>query len=285
MAQVPFTSFYLGPLAIYTASTGLLDPITGAPERGGNFQAGNYCDLSEKDAQVWNQTYNPPLPFYEGRYRIVKLLPTGVAGNVGYGRPAAWASGSSVQQVSIAAQGDNYVAGTYIVSSTASGGTAKATAQVVIGGADNGIISATLLSPGAGFTSVPTFPLTELTGGAAASLLAQMLVSPNVVQGFDSSAIALAQPRGIFVCNTPTAAQVTAGAYVVLQEAGIANVLITTATNNTTSGNYAAATNGGIVTVSTPATAFPIGYLGTTLDLAAANTLIRVSLELAMQQG
>lgn len=283
MPQVPFTAFYLGPLAVYPASSGLQDPITGAPERGGNFAVGNYCDLSEKDALVWNAQYNPPLPFYEGRYRIVKLNPTSIAGYTGYGKPAGWAQGSTVQQVSLSAAGFNYTPGTYIVSSTTSGGTAKATAQVVIGGANNGIISATLLYGGAGFTSVPTFGLTELTGGTGASLLAQMAESPNVVQTYDSSAIAIAQPRGIQLA-TATAAQITAGAYVIIQESGISNVLVTTATN-TAAGAYAAATVGAVVTTTTPATAFPVGYLGTTLDLSAANTLVRVALELAQQAG
>jgi hypothetical protein len=283
MPQVPFTSFYLGPLAVYPTFSGLQDPITGAPERGGNFTLGNYCDLSEKDAQVWNSQYNPPIPLHQGRYRIVQINSTAVAGYTGFGRPVAWALGQTVQQVSISAAGFNYTPGTYTVTSTASGGTAKATAQVVIGGANNGIIAATLLFGGAGFTSVPTFGLTELTGGTGASLLAQNLETANLVQGYDSSAIALAQPRGVFL-SAATAAQVTAGAYVIIQECGIAPVLVNVATA-TASGAYAAATIGGVVTTTTPATAFPVGYLGTTLDLAAANTLIRVSLDLAIEQG
>ena len=282
MPQVPFTSFYLGPLAVYPTNTGLQDPITGASQKGGNFNLGDYCDLTEKDAQVWNSQYSPTLPLHEGRYRIVKVNANAVAGYTGFGRPAAWAQGNSVQQVSLSAPGFNYVPGTYTITSTASGGTTKATAQVVVG-AGGGIISATLLNGGFGFTSVPTFGLTELTGGTGGSVLAQMLESSNIVQGYDSSAIALAQPRGVFLASaTPT--QITAGAYMIIQELGIAPVLVVTATSPTV-GAYAAATVGGIVTTTAPATAFPVGYMGTTLDLAAANTLIRVALELPVFQG
>src|SRR5271170_3313386 len=209
MAQVPFTSFYLGPLAVYPTSSGLQDPITGAPERGGNFQAGNYCDLSEKDAQVWNQTYSPILPLYEGRYRIVKLSPTSLSGYTGFGKPVTWALGTTVQQVSLSRPGYNYTPGTYICSSTTSGGTAVATAQVVVG-AGGGIISATLLFGGAGFTSVPTFSLSELLNGTNGSVLAQMTETVNAVNTYDSSAIALAQPRGVQLALA-TAAQITAG--------------------------------------------------------------------------
>jgi hypothetical protein len=283
MPQVPFTAFYLGPLAVYPSKTGLVDPITGAPERGGNFASGNYADISEKDATVWNQTYNPPVPLQTGRYRIVQLNPTSIAGYTGFGKPVAWASGTTVQQVVIQTTGFNYTPGTYTVSSTTSGGTAKATAQVVIG-ASGGIISAILLFGGSGFTSTPTFGLTELTGGTGAGLLAQMSVSSNIVQTYDSSALAVAQPRGIQLA-TATAAQITAGAYVIIQEAGIAQVLVTVATNNTTSGNYAAATVGATVTVTSPATAFPVGFLGTTLDIASANQLTRVALDLAVVEG
>ena len=206
-----------------------------------------------------------------------------MAGYTGFGRPAAWALGSTVQQVSLSAAGFNYTAGTYVCQSTTSGGTAKATIQVVVGGANGGIISATLLYGGAGFTSVPTFALTELVGGTGGSVLAQMKVDPNLVAGYDSSAIALATPRGVFL-SAATATQITAGAYVIIQEAGVASVLVNVATG-TAAGAYAAATIGGIVTTTTAATAVPVGLLGTTLDLAAANTLVRVALELAIMQG
>lgn len=282
MPQVPFTSFYLGPLAVYPANTGLVDPITGSPERGGNFYVGNYADLSQADAQVWNSQYNPPEPLYAGRYRIVKLNTTSVANVTGFGFPVAWALGMAVQQVAIANPGFGGIANTYICSSTTSGGTAKATAQVVVG-ASGGIISATLLFGGAGFTSVPTFPLTELGGIGGASLLAQMLESPNLVQPYDSSAIAIAQPRGIQLTSA-TAAQIAAGAYVIIQESGIANVRVTVPTA-TASGAYAAATVNAQVTTTTAATAFPVGFLGTTLDIAAATAYCRVALDLAHLDG
>lgn len=282
MPQVPFTSFYLGPLAVYPTNTGLQDPITGAPQKGGNFFIGDYCDLSEADAQVWNSQYSPVVPLHQGRYRIVKIGTSSLTGYTGFGRPAGWSLGTTVQQVTLSATGFNYVPGTYTITSTTSGGTARATAQVVVG-ASGGIISATLLFGGSGFTSVPTFALTELTGGTGGSVLAQMLETANVVNTYDSSVLAIAQPRGVFL-GTATAAQIAAGAYVVIQEAGIAPVLVTTATA-TASGAYAAATVGGVVTTTTPATAFPVGFLGATLDLAAVNTLVRVALELPIMQG
>ena len=282
MPQVPFTAFYLGPLAVYPANTGLIDPITGSPERGGNFYVGNYADLSQADANVWNSQYSPVEPLYAGRYRIVKLNTTCPANVTGFGLPVAWAQGSSVQQVALSAAGTGGTAGTYIASSTTSGGTAKATAQIVVG-ASGGIISATLLYGGAGFTSVPTFGLSEVTGLSAGSVLAQMLESANLVQTYDSSAIAIAQPRGIQLTSATTA-QIAAGAYVIIQEAGISNVKVSVATS-ATAGAYAAATVNAQVTTTAPATAFPIGFLGTTLDLAAANTFCRVALDLAQVGG
>jgi hypothetical protein len=81
-----------------------------------------------------------------------------------------------------------------------------------------------------------------------------------------------------------TSAQVSAGAYVIIQEAGIAPVLVTAATN-TASGCAMAATTGGAVTTTTAATAVPVGFFGYTLDLAAASTLVRGALRCAIMQG
>lgn len=281
MPQVPFTSFYLGPVAVYTSPTGLTDPITGLSEKGGNFNLGDYCDVTEKDAMVWNATYAPATPLHQGRYRIVKLATAATYSNVGLGKPVGFALGTTVQQVSLSAAGSGYTNGTFTCMSSTSGGTTKATAQVVVSGGV--VISATLLNPGSGFTSVPTFGLTELTGGTAASILAQMTTEANVVCSFDSGALQLSDVRGVFLCSV-TAAQVSAGAYLVIQEAGIAPVLVGTATN-TASGCAMAATTGAVVTTTTAATSVPVGFFGYTLDLAAASTLVRGALRCAIMQG
>lgn len=280
MPQVPFTAFYLGPTAVYPAYTGLQDPITGAPELGGNFLIGNYCDLSEADARIWNAQFGTTL--HQGRYRIVHLASVALTGYVGLGRPVAWALGTSVQQVSIANPGFGYTTGTFTCVSSTSGGTTKATIQVVIGGANNSIISATVLNPGSGFTSVPTFSLSELSGGSSGSVLAQMTESANEVTTWDSSAISLNDVRGVFL-GTATAAQITAGAYVVIQEEGIAPVFVTTATNTAAGVLAYASGNGAQVTTANPT--YQSASLGNTLDISAANTLIRVDLNLPTRQG
>jgi hypothetical protein len=104
-----------------------------------------------------------------------------------------------------------------------------------------------------------------------------------VVCSFDSGAIQLSDVRGVFLCSV-TSAQVSAGAYVIIQEAGIAPVLVTTVTN-TASGCAMAATTGGAVTTTTAATSVPVGFFGYTLDLAAASTLVRGALRCAIMQG
>jgi hypothetical protein len=279
MPQVPFTSFYLGPTAVYPTTSGLQDPITGAPQKGGNFQVGDYCDLSEADAQVWNAQYGTSL--HQGRYRIVRLAAAATAANTGLGKPVGFGLGTQVAQVALSAAGSGYTNGTFTCVSTASGGTVKATAQVVVSG--GAIISAVLLNPGSGFTSVPTFSLSELTGGTGGSILAQMVDSANFVCTFDAGAIQLSDVRGVFL-GAVTSAQVTAGAYVIIQELGIAPVLVTTATN-TAAGCAAAATTGAAVTTTPAGTAIPVGFFGYTLDLAAASTLVRVALRTPVMQG
>ena len=280
MAQVPFSSFYLGPTAVYTSPTGLQDSLTGAAQKGGNFALGNYCDLTEAEAKQWNAQYGTTL--HQGRYRIVQLSTAATTGNTGLGKPVAFGLGTTVQQVALSAAGTSATTdGTYTCASSTSGGTAKATALVVVSG--GAIISAVLVNPGAGFTSVPTFGLTEIAGLSGGSILAQMTESANLVCTFDAAARQLSDVRGVFLC-TVTAAQIAAGAYVIIQELGIAPVYVSTATN-TAAGCAVAATSAGAVTTTTAATAIPVGFFGYTLDLAAASTLVRVALRCAVLQG
>jgi hypothetical protein len=107
--------------------------------------------------------------------------------------------------------------------------------------------------------------------------------SSNFVTTFDSSAISLYLVRGISLC-TVTAAQITAGAYIVIQELGIAPVYVTTATATAPGANCAAAT-AAAVTTTTPTTSVVIASFGYTLDTVAAATTVRCVLTLPVLQG
>lgn len=280
MAQVPAQSFYLGPFAVYTSATGLTDPITGFPELGGTLHEGDYVDLMQAEAQQWNILYGSNLS--AGRYRFVRVSPNATYSNFGFGYPVGWGIPTTVGQVIVSSAGSGGTAGTYVCSSSAAGGTTKATASVVIN-ASGGIASAQLLNPGAGFTSVPTFSLSEITGWSGGSLLAQMAISPNFISSFDSSSIALSDVRGVALC-TLTAAQITAGAWIVIQESGIAPLYVTTATSATVGAVAASATAAAVTT--TVNTGAPVnGFIGYMADLPAASTVSRVILRLPLQQG
>jgi hypothetical protein len=265
MPKVPFTAWLGGPAAIYPTSTGQQDPITQLPYLGTDFQDGYFADLSYADAQVWNRSYVPPSPYGPGRYRIVKIASDAVVADILPNQPVGWALGSSVGSVAFTA-GSGYTNGTYSISSSASGSQVAAVAQVVVSG--GAIISASLVSGGSGFvtTSVPTFSLTALGGGSGGALTAQLIATGNMVTSMSSVSAGgvLSLPRGIALCNPgPTQAQVTAGAWIIIQELGIAPVLITTATS-TSSGAQANGTTGGggTVTTVTPGTfsALALGY-------------------------
>ena len=211
MSQVPFTSFYLGPVAVYTSPTGLQDPITGLSEKGGNFNVGDYCDVTEAEAQQWNAAYGTLL--HQGRYRIVKLSTAATTGNTGLGKPLGWALGNTVAQVAISVAGSGATSdGTYTVTSTASGGSVKATAQVVVSGGI--MISAKLLNPGFGFTSVPTFGLTEIAGLAGPALLTggeSLLARATQAGVLEAGGKAIADKLGI-VAGESLASKIGAGA-------------------------------------------------------------------------
>lgn len=283
MAQVPYTSFYLGPFAVYTSPTGMASGITGNPYLGGTLHQDDYCDLSAQEAAFWNIRFGSNL--FPGRYRFVRFSNRSTAANIGFGKPAGYALGQTVAQVVISNGGTSATTdGTYTITSSASGGTAAATALATVSG---GIITAVQLTfPGAGFTSVPTFGLTEIAGLTSGSVLAQMADGPNFISSFDAACAQLSSVRGVFLTTAITTAQVTAGAWGVIQENGIANVNVTAGTA-IAAGGYLAATTGAVVTASAAATSRPIGYFGDTLDLTGGTVpmIVRAVLQLPVQQG
>ena len=202
MAQVPYTSFYLGPFGVYTSPTGMQSPITNQPYLGGSLHEGDYCDLQANEAAVWNIKYGTSLN--AGRYRLVHLSPLATSTYVKFGLPLGWGTPQSVGQVAITAAGTGSGSGTITCSSTASGGIAATASVVVSAGV---IVGVQLLTPGSGFTSVPTWGLTELTAAGITSsgtIASQMAVSPNFVSSLDATSIGLNNVRGMALCQ-PTA--------------------------------------------------------------------------------
>jgi len=281
MAQVPYTSFYNGPFAVYTSPTGMASLITGTPYLGGTLHAGDYCDLTMAEAAAWNIQYGAKLS--AGRYRLVRVSTGSTYSTIKYGFPVGWGTPTSLSQVAITAVGTGSGSGTVLCSSTASGGTA-ATANVTV--AAGVITGVQLVYAGAGFTSVPTFALTEIaTAGITTSgtIAAQMDVTPNLVGSFDTTgSVAISAVRGIAIVSSITAAQIAAGAWIVIQESGIAPVYVTTATSSTI-GNFLWSATAGAVTSNTPA--WYIATLGWALDTITATETVRCCLTLPPVQG
>jgi len=277
MAQTNFTSFFLGPFAVYTSPSGAADVQTGVPYLGTDLREGDYCDLSPMEAAQWNVQYGSNL--FAGRYRLVRLSTGATAAHLGFGYPVGIAIPSSVAQVVVSAAGAGYTAGTYTCAASAGG----VMASVVVN-ASGAISSAQLLNPGSGLTSTPTFSLSELSGGSNGSVLAQMAVSSNVVTSFDSNAIDLSDVRGVALC-APTSAQITAGAWIVIEEApGIAPVYVTTATS-TTVGAICTSATAGAVTTTVNSGSPSAGFMGYAIDLPAGSTVIRCLLRTAVYPG
>lgn len=263
MPKVPFTAFFQGPLAVYPINTGQQDPITGAAYLGTDFLEGNYADVSNEDIAQWNQQYGTQLK--GGRYRICRLATNAVLANLptaaGQGSVVGWASGTNVESAVIANAGTGYTNGTFnCVSSYNIGSQQPAVAVVTVSGGI--IISAGIVQRGGPFLATPTFSLSELTGGSSASLLAQLNQSSSFISSFDSTAnSATSLIKGI-TYSLMTQAQITAGAWIVIQESGIAQVYVDTATS-TTQGAQAVAASGGAVTTQTfsaASIALEVGY-------------------------
>lgn len=276
MPKVPFTAFFQGPLAVYPINTGQQDPITGAAYLGTDFLEGNYADVSNEDAAQWNQQYGTQLK--GGRYRICRMATNAILANLptasGQGSVVGWAAGTNVESAVIANGGTGYANGTFNCVSTYNiGSQSPAVVQVVVSGGI--IISASVIQRGGPFLAAPTFSLSELTGGSSASLLAQLNQSSSYISSFDSTAnSATSLIKGI-TYSLMTQAQITAGAWIVIQESGIAQVYVDTATS-TTQGAQAVAASGGAVTTQNAAySALEIGF---TLAKPAAGVTIPTKL-------
>lgn len=254
MPRVPFTAWLLGPAGVYPTSTGQQDPRTLLPYLGTDSQEGYFADLSYADAQVWNTRYTPQYPYGPGRYRIVKVASDAVVADIIPNSPVGWGLGASVGSLAFTA-GSGYTNGTYSLTSSASGGQVAAVVTAVVSG--GAIISASLVSGGNGFltTAPPTFSLTALGGGSGGAVTAILKATGSIITSLSSVAVSnTSLVRGIAQSNpAPTQAQVTAGAWIIIQELGIAEVLVTTATA-TTQGAQANAVSGGTVTTVTPGT-------------------------------
>jgi len=286
MAQVPFNAVYLGPYAVYTSPTGMSSPITGTPYLGGNLHEGDYVDLTASEAAQWNVQYGNKL--YPGRYRFVRVSPNATYSNFGFGYPVGYGLGTYIANAIVVAGGTGYVitatgltTGTVSINSSTAGGTAATVSITLSGGV---ITTAQVTYAGANMTSVPTFTLSSvLSTGSGGSLVAQQHESPNFISSFDSSSGNLVDVRGIAL-TTLTAAQVSAAAWILIQELGDAPLYVTTATA-TASGSVASAATAAAVTTTTSATAPTLGYIGNTIDIAAATSLTRVRLRLPVVQG
>lgn len=289
MPQVPGSAFaVVGPWTVYTSPSGAASPITGIPYPGGVLAEGNYVDVTAADIADYQVLYGNKL--YPGRYRFVRVSPNATTGNIAYGKPCGWGLGTSIANAIVAAAGSGYTIaatgaanGTVNITSSAAGGTAATASLVLVGGV---ITSVQVTYPGANMTSVPTFSLSELTGGTGGSVLAEQNNSPNFVSSIDASSVGLT-PRGIWL--TPiTAAQITGFAWVWIQEAGIAPLLPTTA-SSVAAGSiaYVSATAAAVTVVATGSVTAPqlATEIGTTMDISNAGAISRVILDLSIQQG
>jgi hypothetical protein len=251
--------------ANFTSPTALTDLRTGQPFAAGGLNLGDYFDATEQEANQASYTTNGLL--HSGRYRFVQVAAAANTSYVKTGWIGYMAQGSSVQSISVATQGSGQTLGTYVV--TASGGgspTAQATIQVIVTAAN--AITVTLLTPGSGYTSVPTFTLA--TGGTPGTVVANMFYTPNIVTDYNTpAAVGL---RSIVYLNS-----ITPGNYGFVQELGMATVL-GKASNFTGSAAVGAAIGGnsGLADVQTGTPAVTTATVGTAIDLPVISTLFRI---------
>ena len=255
--------------ANFTSPTGMTDAATGQTEYGGGLNVGDYIDYTSDQARIASYTTNGIL--YSGRYRFVQVDSGATAANVKVGTVGYMRAGSTVKTVVVLTQGSGQTPGTYLIGSTGGGGTG-AVIQVVVSSAT--AITATVVSGGSGYTSVPTFTLA--TGGTPGTVAAQLDSTPNVVTSFDVAVTANTVVRPVVFLNS-----ITPGNYGFIQENGIATVLANATLTSATANAWVNAKTSGAGTVDTTASSgSPIGStIGQAIDMPYASVLFKCLLD------
>lgn len=253
----------------FTSPTGMTDPITGQPYTGGALNLGDYTDVDNQEAASMSYTTNSTL--FGGRYRLVQVDSSATAANVKTGTIGYLKNGSTMKNVVITAAGSGQTTGTYTVNAdTNSGGGVGAQIQVVVGAAGT-VTSVSILNPGYGYVTVPTF--TVAAGGSPGTVAAQLDCSVNVVTSADqaSAGFGPGAVRPVVFLNA-----ITPGNYGFIQELGIASVLGKSNASGA-AGAYvnAVLTDSGTVTT-TAASGSPIGStIGRAYDTPQASNLFK----------
>jgi hypothetical protein len=249
------------------SQSGQTDPLTNFPYAGGGLNLGDYFDLTEQEANQLSYTTNGIL--HAGRYRYVQVASSATTANVKVGTVGYIQPGTFVQNIVQLAAGSGMTVGATATGTTAAGGgTTQATFQVVVLTATT--VAITMLTPGVGFTSLPTATITG-TGGTPPTLTVEMGFTVNQVTSADIAASSGTMARPIVFLNS-----ITPGNYGFVQELGVATVLATASTIQAVH-NYALATPSGstpiglLVASATTITPFCIG---TVLDPIGSSTAI-----------
>ena len=257
------------------SSTGLVDPVTNQQYNTGGLEAGDYFDMTEKEANMVSNTTIGTC--HAGRYRYVQLDSGANAANVKTGTVGYLRAGGSagkVTSVVITNAGTGATAGTYNISATAGNGGTGATIQVIVGSGGT-ITSAVVTNSGSGYVSAPSFSLTA-TSTAAGAVQAQLDSSPNVVTSYDQI-VAGTSPgtvRPVVFLNTATP-----GNYFFIQELGLATLL---AGGTITIQDFVSTTTGGVVTAGTT---YLVNTVGQAIDACVSGNLFKAYLTGPTVQG
>ena len=259
--------------ANFQSPSGLADQRTGQPIFAGGLNLGDYFDMTEAQANALSNTAVGLC--HAGRYRMVQVAAAATAANVKVGTAVGYAPGSSVQAITLLTAGSGQTPGTYNITGSGGSPTTSAVIQVVVTAAGTVTAPPTVITPGQGYgVTQPTF--TVAAGGTPATLGVQMNLNLDIVTSYDASALGGASSvlvRGVFLNS------ITPGNYGFIQEAGLATILVGTATQ-TTAGSFAFPTGAGAGVFTTSTAGGGAANTGFLVDVSAANALARINMNL-----
>lgn len=259
------------------SASGFLDLRTQQPVNAGGLNLGDYFDLT--DGQALQLSYVTQGRLWFGRYRRIQVDANATAAQVAKGYAAYIVPGYSLDKaglpaVNVNTVGSGQTAGTYTVTASGGGGSG-AVIQYVINA--SGTLSGipTVVTPGSGYTSTPTFTLAA--GGTPGTVQAIMVQAPDIVTDY-SHALATGltnKPAGVFLNS------ITPGNFGFIQQGGLATVLYGGSITATGVGGLIQAISTGVFDSHVVGSGAPTGVtVGQALDAAIASSYGRVMLDL-----
>ena len=259
--------------------SGMGDPVSGQTYYSGGLNVGDYFDVTNDEAL--NASYLTNGICFAGRYRFVQVDSGATAANVKTGTVGYVRAGSTLKSVVTTNVGSGGTAGAYTIQATAgTGGGSGASISVTVGSGGT-VTAVSVVNPGYGYVSAPTFNLnTATTGLSSATVQAELGIGMNIVTSADiafggnAAQAGVGPVRPVVFLNA-----ITPGQYGFIQELGTATVLSGSGKSGTIGQNALVDSGAANGTLNSSATTYSVYNIGKLVDTQTSSNLFKIVID------